>query len=416
MDVQLQSGKNVIGVQSLNVTLNRGDNWTKIQKIDFGSANVTFTGPTSTGSSAHTQTCESTALTECTNGKFANTNTSFMFSGCTKLTNVTTQATASTNSSYMFRNCKKLTTVNLGSMNAVTNGIYMFSGCNALTSVTVGNMSNLLSGTYLFHSCSSLTSVSIKPSKVKDMKDGFADCFSLASISLGTLSALTNCQYMFRNCSALTSIAKSNIDVPVVQNGYGMYSGCASITVFQQNVYSALTNGNGMFCNCTNLTTINSNMISVPVLSNGNRMFYNCSKFKFNCIGDWRTEGGVQVCHTDISVMDGMFYNCQNLLGVYGFIVSGVSSMTNTFYNCKKCYIFGIDGINCDIDLSYTRLGRASDTDDTFTLYYIRYLVQNAKSGTYTLTVPKWLESQTNAVAQFNALKEKGWTVKYVER
>ena len=151
---------------------------------------------------------------------------------------------------------------------SVTNMGLMFRDCNKLTSLDVSgfNTSNVTNMSAMFELCTSLTTLAVdnwNTSKVQNFSGVFYGCSKLSSVNVknwDTKSA-TTMRYMFYKCNSLTSLDVSNWNTTRVTSYYYMFGYC-----YKLNTISGLTSailGTQNFVMTSNVTTVEG-------------MFYNC--------------------------------------------------------------------------------------------------------------------------------------------
>ena len=101
---------------------------------------------------------------------------------------------------------------------------------------------------------------------------------------------------------------------------------------------SNVTNMDYMFQNCNNLILIDGiKDWDVSKVTTMNSMFYNCKNLTSIDSSNWDTSG--------VTTMSNMFYGCEKLTSIdlSNWDTSGVTTMNSMFYNCKN--LTSIDGI-----------------------------------------------------------------------
>lgn len=161
--------------EPLSVTVVASENWSGVTSIDFGGADVLFSGQTY---SVHPFS-GNTNLVSISNCNITNSDCTFMFGGCSSLSSL---------SGVEFPN--------------LTIGMDMFIGCN-LSAVTFG-LDTLVDGEGMFAN-SALKGFSTSISACTKTSDMFYRCYSLQTFSADCQS-IVNYQNMFNYCSALTEV------------------------------------------------------------------------------------------------------------------------------------------------------------------------------------------------------------------
>jgi surface protein len=170
-----------------------------------------------------------------------------------------------------------------------------------------------------FCDCSNLTEIqyigNLKTDNVTNMSGMFSDCSSLTSLDVSNFKTdnVTKMSGMFSSCSSLTSLDVSNFKTDNVTDMSGMFSWCSGLTSLDVSNFKTdnVTNMGGMFSNCSSLTSLDLSNFKTDNVTDMMWMFEGCDVLKTIYVGDnWNTNAR--------SVLDGMFYGCNNLYGGKG--------------------------------------------------------------------------------------------------
>lgn len=148
-----------------------------VTSIDFGGANVEFSGSFGFGS----------VITSITNGVITNTDCDSMFENCSGLTSWNVDLPNITNGRKMFSGCS-LTSWNVELQN-LTNGFEMFVKCSLSSWAT--DLPNLTDGGMMFASCSSLISFSANCSALTSYDGMFNGCSNITNVQMIVPNALS---------------------------------------------------------------------------------------------------------------------------------------------------------------------------------------------------------------------------------
>ena len=285
-------------------------------------------------------------------------NISSMFSGCYSIQNVPFFNTSKVTNFYrMFLNCYALKTVPLfdvtaATTTAVSNGLQevfynchslenvplfntanagnltgMFLGCRSLKTVPLFNTRNALTTTSMFQDCQSLVEVpQFDLLNSRDVSNMFNGCYNLCNVGITSLPSITatgsvaGAYLMFNGCENLKSV---NIQMPIVGNINGMFTGCASLSSVPLNFNSLSgTVSTQIFQNCYSIT-------SIP------------SSFRTDLVTD----------------LTNTFSNCTNLVSLPPLNVSRVTIYTTTFNGCVSLETAPLSTIIANISFASCKLG-----------------------------------------------------------
>lgn len=174
---------------------------------------------------------------------------------------------------------------------------------------------------------------------------GFSDASSwpwntdrsgIKAVSFIDLYCPSTAASMFADCVNLASFDGANLDLSLVTDMSGMFSGCTSLlNLTNINGWNTknVSNMSELFKNCSALKTaedVKSWNVSHVTTMNG--MFENTGLTELNLTG-WNT--------SSVTNMSSMFRNCSALTavsGMGGWNVSGVTDMSGMFENCAKLH------------------------------------------------------------------------------
>ena len=126
-------------------------------------------------------------------------------------------------------------------------------------------------------------------------------------------SQVTDMSSMFWGCSNLTSLDLSSFNTENVTNMYGMFGGCSSLESLDLSSFNTgnVTNTYRMFGGCSSLKSLDLSSFNTGNVTNMDWMFDNCNNLVRIYVGNqWSTE--------KVTIGDGMFYGCKNLVGGKG--------------------------------------------------------------------------------------------------
>ena len=250
-----------------------------------------------------------------------------MFSGCSSLTSLDVsgfKTDSVMDVRYMFSGCSSLTNLDVSGFKTdnVTDMRFMFYGCSNLTSLDVSGFKtdSVMDVRYMFSGCSSLTSLNVsgfKTDNVTSMGSMFEDCSSLTSLDVSGFKTgnATDMRYMFYGCSSLTSLDVSGFKTGNATSMICMFYGCSSLTSLDVSGFKTdnVTSMGCMFYDCSSLTSLDLSSFKTDNVTSMYCMFYGCSSLTIIYAGNGWSTGNV-------TLDDGMFYNCINLVGGQGTV------------------------------------------------------------------------------------------------
>ncbi|MCH5213019.1 MAG: BspA family leucine-rich repeat surface protein, partial [Oscillospiraceae bacterium] len=238
---------------------------------------------------------------------------------------------------YMFYNCYYVS-MDMGAWPPVTTyyGITSLAGLEGWDVRNVKDMSNMFNNCCLLESIDALKDWDVK--SVTDMNNMFYNCQKITSVKAlekwkpGNVKNMSN---MFRNCSGITSFdGLAGWDVSNVTNMSYMFSGCSKINnagYLKDWDVGKVTDMSYMFNNCGSVTSFNDikdwNVSSVENIQN---MFSGCSSLT-------SFEFFTRIDISKFTNLDNMFQGLplESLDFLKDWDVSHITSMKNTFRNCK---------------------------------------------------------------------------------
>lgn len=279
-----------------NVVVKKGTGWSDVTAINFGGANVIFSGVNGNTSPFS----GNTTITSVTNGNITRTNCNYLFYKDRSLVEFNCNLKDTTEGRSMFNSCSSLTTFN-STLDNLQNGRVMFGYCYALTKFNI-DMPRLTNGEYMFTTCSSLTQFNSSLPSLISGDSMFEGCKALTSFTTDMPSLLSG-NYMFSGCSSLlnvdfradnakiasrmfemcTSLQHLEIDLPAENNGINcLCNGCGKLESARISIPSVVDKIYIPFNGCSNLTDLYlyaPNAKSFYRLGSGERcIFENCGK------------------------------------------------------------------------------------------------------------------------------------------
>lgn len=324
--------------------------WNDVKSIDFGGANVEFSGHTSSNFPYRSNQ----SITAIKNGTITNSYTNNMFQFCGALAEFDCQCSNTTNASYMFYG-SGLQTASLDFLSA-TQAHYVCHSNTKLKNVNI-NMPNVTGMTYAFSGCSALTTVTANLPKLGNGENSFFRC----------------------------GFSEWSIDLPSLGNGKFMFSENETLKEYT-GLLPVLNNGESMYRYCTALSQFN---VAVPNLSYAPQMFERCSSLVSVALGDT----------SKLSNASSMFNGCGRLETV-NMSVSGITAWDNMFKDCSNLVNWNIK----DLGVETSTLLKPKVTS-------LDYLANNAKTvynGEWFVMTDSQYANYPNAVT---TLRDKGWTV-----
>ena len=238
----------------------------------------------------------------------------------------------------------------------------LFSEMSKLTTVDTSNLSTARAElmNHLFFKCSALTDVDVSgfdTSKVTTMKSLFNACSKLTGVDVSKwdVSNVKDMSYMFRACNAMTEIDLSNWDVSGVQNMEYMFYLSEKLQKVDTTGWNtkSVTSTKGMFMNCYKLADIIGSG-SWDLSSNANMyyMIQNNYELEYIDVSNWNC--------SNVTDMEGVFFNCKKLKTVEGLENWDTSSATTMYCLFSKCAALA------DADVSNFKTGNVEDMTNLF--------------------------------------------------
>ena len=307
-----------------------------------------------------------------------------MFDGCTSLTSISfgsvaTMENASMNS--MFKACTNLKKLDLSTFDTknVTSMSGMFSACTNLISVNLSSFDTRKVSTMsaMFNKCSSLTEIDLSNfdiSNVTDISSMFYQCSELKTIYVDntwSTDKVTASSSMFLSCpkivggqgteykNSCTDKSYAHIDGGTENPGYLTEKVTSSVTPSTKQAYAVLGNGTLTFY-YDELNNSNTSQTIYDITNGSSTGWFERasdvtsvvfdSSFKdytglttlagwfSQCVNLASIEGLEYLNTTEVTSMNQMFLNCQNLtsLDVSHFETSKVTDMRAMFSYCMK--------------------------------------------------------------------------------
>ena len=310
---------------------------------------------------------------------FANarpTSISFWFDMATSLTDIVDIKYLNTsevkNMWRVFGNCRSLTSLDLSHFDTgkVTRMSEMFSKCTNLKSLDIS---------------------SFNTSNVELMEMMFCECESLESLDVSRFDTgnVTDMDLMFFGCGSLTSLDVSSFNTSKVENMRAMFCGCGKLTSLDVSRFDTgkISDMSNMFCSCAKLTRLDVSNFNTSNVTDMSWMFRSCKSFKELDLSSFDT-GKV----TDMSYL---FCDCDILESIYvsdKWTIANVTSGDGVFYNCDRL-IGGLGTIahnSEQIDYTYARIDGGEDAPGYLTDIADRivgdqgYAVFDSETGTLT--------------------------------
>ena len=219
----------------------------------------------------------------------------------------------------------------------------------------------------------------------------FADCFYLTEIegieNLNT-EKVTNMGSMFSGCFALTSLDVSNFNTEKVTYMSSMFEDCQKLSSLDLSKFNTanVKNMEDMFQECRKLSLLDLSNFNTERVENMSSMFSGCSTLQTIFASDKfvtdKVLGGV-----------GMFFDCKNLKGFIDYI-SNTDKDDNKYANYKTGYFSKLVGKNGE-----KKIGAAGEALTTENLIledgkdFVAYEPFAAKNASYSRDIPegsKW--------------------------
>ena len=153
-------------------------------------------------------------------------------------------------------------------------------------------------------------------------------------IKMCDMTKIRSASRMFQGCSNLISINDiSTWDTSMIERMDYMFDECINLKQLDVSNFNTekCTNFDFMFSRCKKLKELKVNGFCLNNVTNIQWMFKECSSLTSIDVSNWNTR--------IVSIMDGLFYGCINLIEIIGldnFNTSNVSGMRYMFYDCNK--------------------------------------------------------------------------------
>ena len=182
---------------------------------------------------------------------------------------------------------------------------------------------------YKLQTLSTITGLQyLNTSEVKDMSYMFYTCHGLTSLDLRTFNTenVVAMRSMFAACVNLTSLNVTSFNTSKLVRAMTMFSSCPLTTIDLSSFDTSNVNTmSEMFDNCTKLESLNLSRFDTGKVLTMNYMFNNCSSLQTIYVGDgWNV--------TNVANAEGMFTNCENLVGGNGTVFD--ASVIDKTYAC----------------------------------------------------------------------------------
>lgn len=192
--------------EPLNVTVVASENWSGVTSIDFGGADVLFSGQTST---VHPFS-GNTSISSITNCNLTNSNCKAIFLGCSALTEFSCGLGTTTDMQSAFTQCSSLEIVDLEIPNLTVNSAYIFKDCSSLKSSTLTFPKLVRFGDGIFQNCENLETVSVEASRFSGNSP--SQIFPATPLFNGTMSSFRYAEWILpKRFSGLT---QSSFSIP----------------------------------------------------------------------------------------------------------------------------------------------------------------------------------------------------------
>lgn len=280
----------------------------------------------------------------CENLESININTNYsgiedmqqMFSNCTKLVTIPETFYLHGQANSIFNNCSSLKNVSNIIIDCGTNIVdYIFYNCASLETVKNITVNSCGSLAFMFNDClklQSINNINIASTNSISLESMFSGCRELISVA-GTINNISDTKNMFFGCSKLQNVDISNWNLNNCTDMSSMFYNCYVLaTIITSNNSFGTINVEDMsymFYGCRNLTTVP--FIEFDNCIRTSSMFYNC--YALTEIKDMKTK---TFATDNVTNMDGMFYECRELLYFPTLKTTSVVSIARAFYNCSK--------------------------------------------------------------------------------
>ena len=221
----------------------------------------------------------------------------------------------------------------------------------------------------------------------------FADCFYLTEIegieNLNT-EKVTNMGSMFSGCFALTSLDVSNFNTQNVEDMSIMFESCSALSSLDLSKFNTanVKNMEDMFKECRKLSLLDLSNFNTERVKNMSSMFSGCSTLQTIFASD-------KFVTDQVSYGVGMFFDCKNLKGFIDYISNTDKDKDdNTYANYTTGYFTKLVGKNGE-----KKIGATGETLATENLVlddgkdFVAYDQFAAKNASYIRVIPegsKW--------------------------
>jgi len=191
--------------EPLSVTVVASENWSGVTSIDFGGADVLFSGQTST---VHPFS-GNTSIVSIANGNLTNSNCKAIFRGCSALTEFSCGLGTTTDMQSAFTQ-SNLKIVDLEIPNLSANSAYIFKDCPSLESATLTLPKLVRFGDGIFRNCENLKTVSVEAPRFSG--NSSQQIFPNTPLFNGTMSSFRYAEWVLpKRFSGLT---QSSFSIP----------------------------------------------------------------------------------------------------------------------------------------------------------------------------------------------------------
>lgn len=192
--------------EPLSVTVVASENWNRVTHINFGEADVLFSGQTST---VHPFS-GNTNLVSISNGNLTNSNCKGIFFGCSALTEFSCGLGTTTDMQSAFTQCSSLEIVDLEIPNLTANSAYIFKDCSSLKSSTLTLPKLVRFGDGIFQNCENLETVSVEAPRFSG--NSSQQIFPNTPLFNGTMASFRYAEWIIP--SRFSSLTQSSFSIP----------------------------------------------------------------------------------------------------------------------------------------------------------------------------------------------------------
>jgi hypothetical protein len=328
------------------------------------------------------------------------------WNGCSNLTSFPLINTASATSlASAWSACSGITFFPLISTAAVTNFDGTWNGCSGLTSFPLINTAAGTNFLAAWGQCSNLTSFPlINTAAGTNFQSAWNQCSNLTSFPLINTAAGTNFTNAWLGCNKLTSF-------PLINTGSGTtffqaWAYCSSLTSFPLINTAAGTNFQNAWGGCTGLTSFP--LINTAAGTNFLLAWYGCSSLtSFPLIN---MAAGTSFGET--------WRGCTGLTSFPAITFNSATNLNAAWYGCTNLATFPANAFNTTGTLVATAFGNtflACALTSTSIENILTSLVTNGQSnitlglnGGTNAGAATWT---ANAIAAYNTLISRGWTI-----